>query len=128
MIRSNTTEAREAIIDYIGMDRDYLEEYGIAPKDDTEMLAAVYQVFRAEKANGDSRRMSEYALFEEWAQGLALGQLFCYYYSRSAVDDLAGILEETPEEAARYTESEAEEMLTRLIYREVVRGFERWSC
>ena len=127
MLRSNTKKAMANIVNYIRMDCDYLSEYGIEPADDTEMLAAVYQIFRAEKADGDRRRMSEYELFEEWAQGLALGQLFCYYYNRSAVDDLAEILDETEEEKARYTERDAENMLTRLIYREVVRGYNKHS-
>lgn len=33
--------------------------------------------------------------------------------------DLGDILEETEEERAKYTEMQAEEMLTRLIYREM---------
>lgn len=46
----------------------------------------------------------------------------CYYYNRSAVDDLGAILEETAEEKARYSEAQAETLLTSLIYRELVRG------
>lgn len=46
----------------------------------------------------------------------------CYYYNRSAVDDLGAILEETDSEKARYSEQQAETRLTYLIYRELVRG------
>ena len=45
-----------------------------------------------------------------------------YYYNRSAVDDLAGILEETDAEKARYNEQDAEKLLTSLIYRELMKG------
>lgn len=46
----------------------------------------------------------------------------CYYYNRSAVADLGNILEETPAEMERYTESGAETLLTNLIYRELKKG------
>lgn len=49
----------------------------------------------------------------------------CYYYNRSAVDDLGAILEETEEEKARFTEQEAEQLLTDLIYRELTKGAAR---
>ena len=64
-------------------------------------------------------RLLRREIFKDWAQGLALGGLFCYYYNRSAKDDLGAILEESEAEKAKYTEQEAEEMLTRLIYREL---------
>ena len=64
-------------------------------------------------------------IFEDWARGLALGNLFCYYYNRSAKDDLGKILEESEEEKAKYTEQEAEELLTRLIYREMENAHRR---
>ena len=67
-----------------------------------------------------------FVIFEDWARGLALGNLFCYYYNRSAVDDLGEIMEETEEEKAKYTEQEAEETLTRLIYREMEKAY--WKC
>ena len=63
--------------------------------------------------------------FEAWASGLALGGLFCYYYNRSAVDDVQKILNETDEEAQDYTEAEAERFLTRLIYMEIRRRANR---
>ena len=66
-----------------------------------------------------------FEVFRDWAQGLALGNLFCYYYNRSAVDDLGAILEETEEEKSRYSEQEAEEMLTRLIFREMQKAYNK---
>ena len=46
----------------------------------------------------------------------------CYFYNRSAVDDLGEILEETDEEKAKYNERQAEDLLTWLIYRELLKG------
>jgi hypothetical protein len=45
-----------------------------------------------------------------------------YYYNRSAVDDLGAILEQSEREKAQYSEAEAENLLTHLIYRELKRG------
>ena len=69
----------------------------------------------------EKNKSAVYDVFKNWAQGLALGQLFCYYYNRSAVDDLAEILEENETEKLKYSEKEAEEMLTNLIFREIVK-------
>lgn len=79
----------------------------------------IYECFHNEKVKYDKRRMSEQALFFEWCSGLPSILDTCYYYNRSAVDDLAVILEETEAEKAKYTESQAEERLTYLIYREI---------
>ena len=45
-----------------------------------------------------------------------------YFYNRSAVDDLGEVLEQSEREKVKYTEREAELMLTHLIYRELKRG------
>lgn len=57
--------------------------------------------------------------FIDWCAGLPSILDTCYYYNRSAVDDLGEILEETAEEKARFTESQAEQQLSWLIYREI---------
>ena len=54
-----------------------------------------------------------------WCQGLPSVIDTCYYYNRSAVEDLGDILEETEEERNRYTEQDAERLLSCLIYREI---------
>ena len=126
MLRSNSKKARENIRNYIiEWDSDYIRErsdYTI-PEDDVDaILAYAYdEIFRDEYKYRIEDNYSNpcFVIFEDWAKGLALGGLFCYYYNRSAVDDLGAILEETEEEKGKYTESEAEEMLTRLIYREM---------
>ena len=57
--------------------------------------------------------------FIEWCAGLPSIIDTCYYYNRSAVNDLGELLEETEAEKAKYTETQAERMLSCLIYREI---------
>ena len=57
--------------------------------------------------------------FVEWCAVLPSIIDTCYYYNRSAVNDLGELLEETEAEKAKYTETQAERMLSCLIYREI---------
>ena len=132
MIRSNSKQAIENIRKYIlEWDADYIKdraEYDNRElKTDDEILAYAYELFKEEEGYGIERNYGNpcFVIFEDWARGLALGGLFCYYYNRSAVDDLGAILEETDEEKAKYTERQAEETLTRLIYREMEKAHRR---
>lgn len=126
MLRTNSKAAKANIIEYIKQDQGYIEEsYSYTPKNDNELLASVYGIFLSEKSYELQRNnyINQFEIFKSWAQGLALGGLFCYYYNRSAVDDLGNILEETEEERNKYSEAQAEEMLTKLIYREIVKAY-----
>jgi hypothetical protein len=67
-------------------------------------------------------RKNELAAFADWCAGLCGVLDTCYFYNRSAVGDLGAILKETEEEKARYTEEQAENTLTFLIYRELIKG------
>lgn len=126
MLRTNSKAAKANIIEYIKQDQDYIEaSYNYTPENDNELLASVYGIFLSEKTYELQRNnyINQFEIFKSWAQGLALGGLFCYYYNRSAVDDLGNILEETEEERNKYSEAQAEEMLTKLIYREIVKAY-----
>ena len=93
------------------------------PKDFPGVAAFILDTFRKEKMS-DFRyhNRNEFAAFTDWCQGLPSVLDTCYYYNRSAVDDLGRILEETAEEKARFNEPEAESRLTWLIYRELSKG------
>lgn len=133
MLKSNSKKARANLMNYI---RFYaLDEltgnYGIPETDletDDQVRLQIWNTFKSEKVKGDlrfkARRVSFYDLFFEWAQGLAMGGLFCYWYNRSAKDDLGAILEETEAEKAKFTEEQAEKRLTDLIYREILRNID----
>lgn len=129
MIKSNSKKARENIRAYIlnnfdpescGHDKSEFETFEAA-------AAFILETFRSEKRYELNCRHSEQAVFTSWCQGLPSVIDTCYYYNRSAVDDVAAILEETEEERARYAwsdadERDAEKLLTNLIYRELMKG------
>lgn len=126
-LRTNSKQVRSAVMDYIRDVKDYLiSDYEIMEtdlKNDDLICWVIYDIFRQEKLDHDLQfkrgKLSEYAAFEEWASGLAMGGLFAYYYL-PAVDLVGKFLQETEEEKARFSETEAEKLLTRLIYREII--------
>ena len=125
-LKTNSKQAMSNLYNYI---REYCEDY-ITESYEQENLdskkalyTAIYEIFKSEMHPECPyyRRYPEQEVFKQWAQGLAMGGLFCYYYNREAKKDLAGILEETEEEASKFTEERAEELLTYLIYREITK-------
>lgn len=119
MLKANSKKALENIRAYILENADDTNFGGNCNFSDWKAAARfVYDCFRSEK-DGDNRRMGEYELFEEWASGLPSSFDFCYWYNRPALDDLGAILEETETEKARFSESQAEKMLTTLIYNQI---------
>ena len=133
MLRTNSKKAAENIRKYIMEDFEYLQERAeyrgmeLDKNNADQVLALAWSIFKEEKSGEINRYrfINEYQVFKDWAAGLALGNLFCYYYNRSAVEDLGNILEESAAEKAKYKEEDAEELLTRLIYREMNRAYNR---
>lgn len=120
MLKTNSKQAKENIKAYI-MDHfdfsGYEDGETATPETYKEICKCIYDTMIAEKFY--NRASGNYDTFKDWCQGLPSMLDTCYYYNRSAVKDLAEILEETPEESRRFTEEEAEEWLTRLLYREI---------
>ena len=118
-----TKKAIENIRAYI-MDKFTPENYIEDPPEDFPRVAAfILDTFRKEKMSDFRYRdCNEFAAFTDWCSGLPSVLDTCYYYNRSAVEDLGAILEETAEEKARFSEPEAERRLTWLIYRELSKG------
>ena len=133
MLRTNSKKAAENIRNYIMEDFEYLQERAdyrnmkLDKNNVDQVLALAWSIFKEEKSGEINRYrfINEYQVFKDWASGLALGNLFCYYYNRSAVEDLGNILEESAAEKAKYKEEDAEELLTRLIYREMTRAYNK---
>ena len=132
MIKTNTKKAKERINNYIiENSKDYLLEYGLFDKLETKedihkAIATIFynEVFKHHSCVSDYIYLkrfnnSLYEAFRDWGQGLACGSLFDYYFNVSAKDLIASILEETNEEKDKYKEYQAEELMTKLIYREV---------
>ena len=132
MLKTNSRKARENVKAYILSDIDYIKEYAayygksLDESNPDMILAYCFSIFQGEKrVSSYDRSRPEYVVFKQWASGLACGQLFMYYYNKPAVDVLGAILEESESEKSRYTESQAEELLTRLIYRELKAAAEK---
>ena len=126
MLKTNSKKARENIQQYI-INNFTPENYTDEKIEGFENVARfIIDTFRSEKysraADYKYYKGSEYAAFVDWCSGLPSILDTCYYYNRSAVDDLGTILEETEAEKKRFTEQEAEKLLTALIYRELARG------
>ena len=127
MLRTNTKEVRVKIQNYI-INNFCPDDYtSNPPQEFGEIAKFILQKFKSEKYSLKEDfifyRNSEALAFEDWAAGLpGILNAADYYCNNSAVDILGDILEETEQEKAKYTETEAENLLTFLIYRELKRG------
>jgi hypothetical protein len=130
MLKTNSKKARENIRSYIV---DHFNPCGYEvnqePETFEEIAKIILETFAEEKPYSTKYIyrycLSDEKVFMDWAAGLPTILDTCYYYNRSAVDDLGAILEETESEKARYTESDAERLLTHLIFRELMKGAEK---
>ena len=127
MLKTNSKQARQNIREYIMKNANFADrslEKG--PKTFADFASAILAAFRSEKyydfEYASERHLSEAEIFADWAAGLPSILDTCYYYNRSAVDDLGEILQETASEKARFTEDDAEKLLTLLIYRELIKA------
>lgn len=121
MLKTNSKQARENIRNYVidGFDSsDYSPEK--EPEGFAEIARFILDTFRDEKVNW--QKIPEVDLFADWAAGLPAVLDTCYYYNRSAADDLGEILGETQAERDKYTEQDAQKLLSSLIYRELMKG------
>lgn len=119
MLKTNSKKARENIRRYI-INNFCPEGYTDSPPTEAaEIMHFIYKCFREQKYSTieDYRYYNnEQAAFIEWCAGLPSILDTCYYYNRSAVDDLGAILEESESEKARYSQRDAEQLLSKLIY------------
>ena len=126
MLRTNSKKARENLRAYI---LDHVEDCdtGYTPATFEEAARMVWSAFNDEYMASDNQRRYNIHVcktwqgaFVSWCSGLP-SMLDTSYYLHSAVKDLGDILEETEEERARFSETEAEDLLSRLIYREITK-------
>lgn len=127
MLRTNSKQARENIRQYI-TENFTPENYTDEEITGFENIAKfILDVFKSEYYDNYCNRnvagrYTQAEAFKDWCSGLPSVLDTCYYYNRSAVEDVKNILEETDAEANKYTEQQAEELLTSLIYRELMRA------
>lgn len=122
MLRSNTKKAVQNIRKYIFSNTD-LSVYGIENPSDFHSLAVeLMHIYFSERGKFKRQKVSYQEDFCDWLSGLPSVFDSCYFYNRSAVDDLGEILEETETEKSRYSEADAEKMLSYLIFRELYKA------
>ena len=116
MLKTNTKKARINLQNYI---LSIYYPYDLIDHNPTfkEAAADILDTFNDEV--GKWYRGTKADAFRHWSQGLPTILNTANYYLHSAVDVLGDILEETEEERNRFTECDAEEKLTALIWREL---------
>lgn len=122
MLRTNSKKYKENIKNYIMENFDfsnYEDGSYVAPTEYSDICKCIYNIMMIEKFH--AKEVSRYETFKSWCQGLPSILDTCYYYNRSAIEDVKNLLEQTEEESSKYTESQAEEYLTRLIYNEIIK-------
>ena len=129
MLKTNSKKARENIKNYI-MENFTAENYTDTPPTDWHGIAVfIFETFKAEKwSRAEDFKYyhgNEWKAFLDWCQGLPSVLDTCYFYNRSAVEDLGTVLEETEQERKQYEESTAENLLTMLIYNEIRKEIEK---
>ena len=126
MLKTNAKKAAENIRLYI-VDHFTPENYTDNPPQEFDKISAfIIDCFRSEfLPNENARRYYHYneqVAFADWCAGLPSVLDTGCFYNRSAIDDLGAILDETDAEKARYTDTQAETLLTSLIYRELIKN------
>lgn len=126
-LRTNSKQAMENVMKYIIVNCDG-SSYGLDFSKMTvgEVFKHIIDIFRDEHQTPYWQRKSEQTGFIDWCADLPSVIDTCYYYNRSAVDDLGNILQETDEEKAQYTEQEAEWLLSYLIYRCLIKYMKKF--
>ena len=120
MLRSNSKAVVAKIHQYI-VDEIDLDYFGLVEAPDFPSACKLI-LTACENEKMYNRSSSGLDTFRDWAQGLPSAFNTCYYYNISALNLLADWLEETDSEKEKYSECQAEEMITRLIYRELTKG------
>ena len=129
MLKANSKQTKENIKKYI-VENFTAENYPDTPPTEWHEIATfIFDCFRSEKWNCKNDFQyyggNEWKAFLDWCAGLPSVLDTCYFYNRSAVEDLGNILEQTEAERSKYEESAAENLLTLLIYNEIKKELEK---
>ena len=123
MLKTNSKKARENVRAYI-LDTFNDEGYNFTGRADSfaDVARFIYDVFTVEKLRFNNERFpSEFDAFADWCSGLPL-VIDCDFYVHPAIPLAARIMEETEAEEARFTDPQAEQFLTLMIYNEIKRA------
>ena len=123
MLTTNSKVVRERVRSYILENSEDIVEVmdyeGVPHEHGDDILKYIWVDYM--RREGDfSRGVSYQDGFAQWGSGLPYN-IFDYYYNVEAVKLVGDILDETEEERSRFSESDAEKMMSYLIFREVSR-------
>ena len=123
MIRTNSKKAREAVRAYIaaktrGQDGEEVEGFEEA----AEVIAGEWDAYKYPGLDRQSGHSLAEA-FRHFATGLP-NDLFDYLAMGDTVELVGGMLEQTEAERSKYSDSQACDLLTYLIYREISKAAE----
>lgn len=124
MLKTNSKKAIANLEKFI-LDGCDFDGYDFTPSTPNECMKAIFNQFVKDAYSTPSERsQNEQEAFINWLQWLPSIIDSSYYYNVSAVETLGDILEETKEERARFSESEAESLLSYMIYRRIKKAIE----
>ena len=118
MLRTNTKKVKDGVKAYIMENFEAYDGDDVNATDFKSVAVYIWETFNDEILKHDRRRMSYQDFFIEWLQGLPT-VLHCPHYFESAVDIVGDLLEQTENERNKYTEMDAEHLMSYLIYREI---------
>jgi len=123
MLRSNSKAVREAVRKWIMENTSFegYDEYENRQMDFNETCKALLAICNREKFYQEYP--NERLMLKDWFQGLpSVLDTAEYIYRYNAVNLLGDIMQETEAEKARFTETQAEDMLNYLIADEILKG------
>lgn len=137
MLKTNTKAVKEKIQNYVieSYEGWYQDNFEYVEKKAENFHEIAYEIlkdcFNAKAINIHCKTVQEVykfvyhfyksfqEMFIEYCQGLPSILNCDYYYNISAIELLGNWLEETEAERKKYTESKAEEMITKLLFRDL---------
>lgn len=129
MLRTNSKKVDERVKQYIT--NNFFEvqaDYDLSLPTDSdfslicnEILKTFFNQYLKGNRQFEAGRLSRYDLFVEWCEAGTEMLDTSYYTKPIAIDLLGDWLEETKEERNRFTESQAEQKITYLLYKTITR-------
>lgn len=130
MLKTNSKQVKEKIKayilehfkDYYNDNKEYIKEDF---KNNDQIFSYIIKVIKSEYMH-EIKRNNNYLtfnVFKNYCSGLPSVLKCEYYYNISAVDLVGDILEQTEQEKSKYTEAQAEELMTKLLYKELIKYY-----
>lgn len=122
MLRTNSKIVRERVRSYILENSEDIVEVmdyeGVPHEHSKDIFNYIWSDFMEREGNYLGRGVSYQDGFAQFGSGLPW-HIFDYYYNVEAVKLVGDILDETEEERARFSERDAEKLMSYLIFKEV---------